>query len=210
MANKKISQLTVAAPLTGTEVLPIVQGGETKKIAVQDLRPYKVFTALLTQSGGNNLNDSSNSESKKSLAIGTTYLIQYNVDLEADFTNVGAPNNNEGTYFIATGEVPANWGSSSGLVFNVGAPRATVLENTIGNVWFIYQGVGEYSLDSIELFTSDKTYLYIQSVPYPDGETEIGINRASDNTVAISNTQGGTYSDNVLNFGASIEIRVYN
>jgi hypothetical protein len=209
MSNRKISELNTASPVVGTELLPIVQGGETKKIAVQDLRPYKVFTALLTQSGGNSLNDSSNSESKKPLTIGNTYLIQYNVDLEADFTNVGAPNNNEGTYFIATGEVPANWGSSSGLVFNTGAPVATVLENTIGNVWFTYGDVGIYSLDSIELFTSDKTYLYIQSYSNPDEGWDIGTSRLSTNSLQIVTTNSQILSNDVL-YQTSIEIRVYN
>jgi hypothetical protein len=37
MANKKISQLTVAAPLTGTEILPIVQGGVTVQTTAQDI-----------------------------------------------------------------------------------------------------------------------------------------------------------------------------
>jgi hypothetical protein len=37
MANKKISQLTVAAPLTGTEVLPIVQGGVTVQATAQNI-----------------------------------------------------------------------------------------------------------------------------------------------------------------------------
>jgi hypothetical protein len=37
MANKKISQLTVAAPLTGTEELPLVQGGITLKATAQDI-----------------------------------------------------------------------------------------------------------------------------------------------------------------------------
>ena len=38
MANKKISELiSVTLPLAGTEEIPIVQGAETKKIAVSDL-----------------------------------------------------------------------------------------------------------------------------------------------------------------------------
>lgn len=37
MADKKISELTSASlPLAGTEVVPIVQGGETKKVAVSE------------------------------------------------------------------------------------------------------------------------------------------------------------------------------
>jgi hypothetical protein len=37
MANKKISQLTAAATLTGTELLPIVQGGVTVQTTAQDI-----------------------------------------------------------------------------------------------------------------------------------------------------------------------------
>jgi len=37
MANKKISQLTAAAALTGTELLPIVQGGVTVQTTAQDV-----------------------------------------------------------------------------------------------------------------------------------------------------------------------------
>lgn len=37
MANKKISELTVAAPLAGTELLPVSQGGVTKAIPLNTL-----------------------------------------------------------------------------------------------------------------------------------------------------------------------------
>jgi hypothetical protein len=43
MADAKISQLTGATtPLDGTEVLPIVQSGATKKVANNDLRPKQI------------------------------------------------------------------------------------------------------------------------------------------------------------------------
>jgi hypothetical protein len=43
MADKKISALTGAStPLDGTEVLPIVQGGATVKVANNDLRPKQI------------------------------------------------------------------------------------------------------------------------------------------------------------------------
>jgi hypothetical protein len=178
---------------------------KTEYYSLDDIRGYKVYTALLTQSG----EDNQETLIDDPLIIGVTYKIGDQAGGTWDFTNVGAPNNDIDTYFVATGTTPNSWGNGT-LIYNTGAPVVTVLENTIGNVWFIYQDVGIYSLDSIELFTSDKTYLYIQSFPYPDEEKEIGITRDSDNTVAISNTQAGTYSDNVLNFRASIEIRVYN
>lgn len=46
MADKKISALTGATtPLTGTEVLPIVQGGATVKVAVSDLTAGRAISA---------------------------------------------------------------------------------------------------------------------------------------------------------------------
>jgi hypothetical protein len=54
MADKKISALTAASvPLTGTEVLPIVQGGSTVKVSVDNLTTGKAVSASsLTLSGG--------------------------------------------------------------------------------------------------------------------------------------------------------------
>lgn len=47
MTDKKISELTGATtPLAGTEVLPIVQGGNTKKVAVSDLTAGRATSAL--------------------------------------------------------------------------------------------------------------------------------------------------------------------
>jgi len=46
MADKKISALTaVTTPLAGTEVLPIVQSGSTKKVAVSDLTAGRAVSA---------------------------------------------------------------------------------------------------------------------------------------------------------------------
>ena len=67
MADKKISQLTGATtPLAGTEVLPIVQGGSTVKVAVSDLTAGRAVTAssLTAQkatSAGNTTIDVTNS-----------------------------------------------------------------------------------------------------------------------------------------------------
>lgn len=54
MADKKISALTAASvPLTGSEVLPIVQGGSTVKVSVDNLTTGKAVSASsLTLSGG--------------------------------------------------------------------------------------------------------------------------------------------------------------
>lgn len=54
MADKKISSLTAASvPLTGSEVLPIVQSGSTVKVSVDNLTAGKAVSASsLTLSGG--------------------------------------------------------------------------------------------------------------------------------------------------------------
>ena len=49
--NKRIDALPSADAITGVEIVPIMQSGITKQTTISDLRPYKVYTALLTQSG---------------------------------------------------------------------------------------------------------------------------------------------------------------
>ena len=50
MADKKISQLNVASTLTGSEELPLVQIGTTKKVTVKELN--KIITVSKTASAG--------------------------------------------------------------------------------------------------------------------------------------------------------------
>jgi hypothetical protein len=54
--SKKISELSAASALTGTEVVPVVQNGNTVKTTAQDIADFvgggvKVYRALLTQTG---------------------------------------------------------------------------------------------------------------------------------------------------------------
>lgn len=62
MSNTKISQLSSAAALDGTEEVPIVQSGETVKTTTQDIADlggggslgYSVYKASMSQSGTSN------------------------------------------------------------------------------------------------------------------------------------------------------------
>jgi len=174
---------------------------------------YKVFTALLTQSGG----DNSLGQTSGTLVIGTTYYIS-NDCCGADFTNVGAPNNNLGTYFVATGEVPNTWGGIPAgdpqLTYNTGAPTVIVLENTIGNLWFNYEDIGYYKLSSENLFTNFKSTSIMQTptdggdrtapglyTTYFDGESDFYISTFKVSDISAVN-------DYLLN--TFMEIRVYN
>jgi hypothetical protein len=171
---------------------------------------YKVYTALLTQSGGDDPQNLNSGE----LTIGVTYLINTSPALEPpftwDFTNVGAPNNDTGTSFIAIGTTPASWGNGT-LQYNTGAPVATVLEDTIGNISFAYDGVGLYRIVNSQSFDQTKTamffgpemYGYFKKAIY--GPSYWGIVTYNDLNVQIDGAPGQLILNNT-----PIEIRVYN
>jgi hypothetical protein len=168
------------------------------------VRPYKVFTALLTQSG----NDSPTSIDLGPVTKGVTYRI---VNSEGDFSNVGAPNNNDGTYFVATNnEIPNNYGIDGQLQFNTGAPVATVLENTIGDIWFTYSVVGGYYANSNGLFIESKTWMNTVIVLGVGGGAYRGTIYFNTQNLVSINTESDvdTASDDILYF-TPIEIRVY-
>lgn len=165
---------------------------------------YKVYTALLTQSGGDNIVNINGSD----LTIGVTYQIDDSSG-GADYTNVGAPNNDNGTYFVATGTTPNSWGTGGGLNYNTGAPVVTVLENTIGNIWFTYNNTGEYYCKSNDLFITDKTavfggYYYAS----PGFNVYYNLPAMATNEFLIITGDPNTANGYLQN--TPIEIRVYN
>jgi len=187
-------------------------------ISVQDLvtqitpKPtYKVYTALLTQSGG----DDYFSLFEGELTIGVTYWINAMFP-GTDFTNVGAPNNNIGTYFVATGTTPNSWGDvpegDGVLQYNPGAPVVTVLENTIGNIWFTYANIGVYSVYSSDLFPFGKTSFFIGSTNEGDMEgINFGFFRQNNiNQLTIVTKDYSLNNADSNLYYTPIEIRVYN
>ena len=174
---------------------------------------YRVFTATITQSGSSdNIGLYSGNTT-----IGVTYTIIEDGPLGTgyDFTVIGAPNNDIGTIFIATGTTPT-WGidSAVGLGYNAGAPIANVLENTIGNIWFTYSAEGFYFIESNGLFSpSNKSCVAHSGATSDDGGYSsffVYSNLADTNDIRILVTDlVGLTRDNVLN-NYLIEIRVYN
>jgi hypothetical protein len=162
---------------------------------------YKVYTSLLTQSGGDNYQ----SISSGSLTIGVTYQIISASGAPGDFINVGAPNNNLGTYFVATGTDPNEWGAYE-LEYNTGAPVATVLENTIGNVWFNYFGIGQYQIFSDNLFTLDKSW----ATAYSGGDDEVSFNGFVVSPNGNNELRLNSGNGNNDHISIRLEIRVYN
>lgn len=166
---------------------------------------YKVFTALLTQTGGNG---ELYVYEGTPTSIGVTYTIAANDDNLADFTNIGAPNNNIGTIFMATGTTPANWGTYAELAYDTNAPVATVLENTIGNIWFTYVAEGIYKANfPIE---ENRYKIYVNALPnYNNDYNLIGTYFDELGVLFITLNSSFTQVDSLLT-ETPIEIRVYN
>jgi hypothetical protein len=167
--------------------------------------PYKVYTALLTQSGG----DNPAFVPEGAVTKGVTYQILDNSD--GDFSNIGAPNNNVGTYFVAANNgIPNSYGNAI-LGWNEGAPVATVLENTIGNIWFTYDIVGGYLVNSNNLFTNNKSSVIVGNVTWEGGSGIIRSGFDGDSYIIITtNSVDGTLENNDSLLNTLIEIRVYN
>lgn len=170
------------------------------------VRPYKVFTALLTQSGGDNPDQEV--DGVQTIIKGVTYQI-INVAEGDDLTKIGAPNNNLGTKFIASRDAIGEFNGATILFYNTGAPVATVLENTIGNIWFSYDDTGQYGINLADTFIEEKTFILTPSSGYDSAVLQGGggdpysIYRFSDNKCVILTSNGSLNK-------TPIEIRVYN
>jgi hypothetical protein len=174
------------------------------------LKPkYKVYTALLTQSGGDSPNTA---YGDGTFYKGVTYTIVSN-PLNEDATFYGAPNNNDGTSFICNQTISPGQSGSFEFSFNDGAPVVTVLENTIGDVWFEFYQIGSYYIKSNSLFITDKTTI-INGSGWDTGDIEnilpvFTLYQNITNILIQSTDRTLTPIDNVLH-NTLIEIRVYS
>ena len=109
-----------------------------------------------------------------------------------------------------------NYTDSLQLIYNGGAPVVTVLENTIGNIWFTYNSTGQYYINSNGLFTINKTISYISpnfvyesfDLPYI---THTNVS-ANEDIIVLKSFDNITPSNNIIGFIGQyyLEIRVYN
>jgi len=86
----------------------------------------------------------------------------------------------------------------------------TILENTIGAITFNYGGVGLYSMNSVGLFTANKTVVFIQQQSDGPYANNLGVSTTTTSNISIvQSTASGTNNTNWV-YPVSIEIRVYN
>ena len=174
-------------------------------------RPYKVYTALLSQNGAS---VPSGIEGSENIVKGVTYYIYQNL-LNYDLTPYGAPNSDPGTYFVSNTSVTLTTSDDLILNYDQGAPTVKVLENTIGNVYFSYNETGQYDINSGGLFSTDKT-TGNNAIFYDGGVDSLCAMFMSDFTISsitmysTKNLGGsGTYYDSLFS-NVFIEIRVYD
>jgi hypothetical protein len=211
----------------GSAALQAMQQWYTMQDVADSVQPYKVFTALVSQSGGTN----PAVLTEGAVQTGVTYRLS-GVSNASDFSNVGGPGAGEAidnTYIIAiNNEIPLNYGGAS-LIYDDGAPKATVLENTIGNIGFDFLDTGKYRIISQSLFKYPKTFIngaktnndgYAVFNPFvgtngndlpsirgyffdiePGNESIIGLSTVKNNA---------QFENGIIDDPICIEIRVYN
>jgi len=99
------------------------------------------------------------------------------------------------------------------------APVATVLENTIGNITYMYDGPGYYFISSSGAFTLNKSTVILgalidngdYSTPgYYTARFYDGTNTPSTSTIELRTNGYGPAAANNCLYETPIEIRVYN
>ena len=119
MANSKISALTSAATVAGTEVLPIVQSSATVKVAISDLNPG-LSTILATKGGtgqtsyavGDILYASTTTALSKLADVATgNALISGGVGVAPSYGKIGLTTHVSGTLPVANGGTNASTAS---------------------------------------------------------------------------------------------------
>jgi hypothetical protein len=147
MANKKISALSAATALQGTELIPVVQSSETKYTTVKDIVNYLVPTALTVSVAGGTVDlDSSTYEDSEIIVLtwsGATGTIEITLPDATTNTNRVIRLISDTTFQSSTRAdlTPASGqtldGSSSAFRINKEYEGITVWSN--GTEWFIIQ-----------------------------------------------------------------------
>jgi hypothetical protein len=113
----------------------------------------------------------------------------------------------------------SNFGTSTYKVYtalltqtSTNAPTAVVLENTIGNITFNYNGIGSYDMILTGEFLANKTWIVAGSADINAGGGDfatLDARRFDDDTIRLITYDNFSLANGML-VNTSIEIRVYN
>jgi hypothetical protein len=140
MSDKKISQLTASStPLVGTEVLPIVQSGNTVKVSVDNLTtgknvPALTYNSVTINKGKANEGDSVAIGTSLSLANTTSGVLNTAIGSRAlRFCTTGGYNTAVGaSSFVGTNPITGSFNTA------VGSSNASKISSGSNNVGFGY------------------------------------------------------------------------
>ena len=167
MADAKISALPASSlPLTGTEVLPLVQGGVTKKVANNDLRPKQIqsnaTSGVLQVAGPAASTTRVMTTPDANFTVARTDAPQTFIGSQTFSDNLDSVLN--GTFEDWTGAAPASWG----IVQNV-SKETTIVYAGANSAKFAPAGGGVSAyLYQNQTITAGKTYT-VSFYLYGDG-----------------------------------------
>jgi hypothetical protein len=205
MADKKISQLDNATtPLAGTETLPIVQGGATKKVTVDNLTAGKAVAASsLTTTGSVGIGIASPAQKLHVASAGANYIVSHNTSGSTSALLMGAESGK--TIFYS-------WTTPSGatgvpITFVVGAAEnmrldsAGLLTLQTGDLKFATAGKGiDFSANSNAAGMTSELL-----ADYEEGTFTPVVAGSSTAGTATHSTQEGTYTK----VGRLVTFRIY-
>lgn len=170
MANSKISALTSAATVAGTEVLPIVQSSATVKVAISDLNPG-LSTILATKGGtgqtsyavGDLLYASTTTALSKLADVATgNALISGGVGVAPSYGKIGLTTHVSGTLPVANGGTNLTSFTSGGVVYASSTSAVTTGSALNYNGTTLKVASAASAID-IGL-TGDTTYHYVRTI----------------------------------------------
>jgi hypothetical protein len=210
MADVKISGLPASTvPLAGTEVLPVVQGGVTKQVSVDNLTAGKAVSALsVTATTVNGTTFDTNVAAAGVTLAGTT--------LAADGTDA---NINISLVPKGTGQVVVNAGTAAlPAVAPTGDPNTGILFPAADTIAFAEGGTESMRIDSTGraiigassstlTFSSAQSRLQLAGNDFQTASASIICNAATDQLYGLYVAQtgatiGNNFSLGLINFGA--------
>jgi hypothetical protein len=187
MADLKISQLPAATtPLAGTEVLPIVQGGSTVKVAVNDLTAGKAVSASSVSATTVTATTVNGTTFDTNVAAAGVTLAGTTLAADGTDTNIGININPKGTGVVTTSATYSDVNGALRAIPRSGAAKTSSYTLAVTDV-------GEY----IEVGTGGS--ITVPNAVFSTGDAVVIFNNTSGSiTLTLSITtayQAGTDAD---------------
>ena len=187
MADLKISQLPAATtPLAGTEVLPIVQGGSTVKVAVNDLTAGKAVSASTVSATTVTATTVNGTTFDTNVAAAGVTLAGVTLAADGTDTNIGININPKGTGVVTTSATYSDVNGALRAIPRSGAAKTSSYTLAVTDI-------GEF----IEVGSGGS--IVVPNAVFSTGDAVVIFNNTSGNiTLTLSITtayQGGTDAD---------------